>query len=62
MPTGAIVIQSTTYHTWPYPALLYKKGTWAALDLLFFLPNNTITFIGEIEGKASKVKSANIYA
>jgi hypothetical protein len=62
MPTGSIFIQSTTYHTWPFPALLFKRGTWAAIDLFFFLPNITMTFIGELEGKASKVKGANIFA
>ena len=25
-PIGSIVIQSTTAHSWPYPALLYKRG------------------------------------
>jgi hypothetical protein len=62
LPTGSIFIQSTTYHTWPFPALLFKRGTWAAIDLFFFLPNITMTFIGELEGKASKVKGANIFA
>lgn len=48
LPEGSFVVQSTTYHTWPYPALLYKKGTWAAVDLFFFLNDIPMTFIGEL--------------
>lgn len=48
MPEGSFVVQSTTYHTWPYPALLYKKGTWAAVDLFFMLNDIPMTFIGEL--------------
>jgi len=42
--------------------MLYKRGTWAAIDLLFFLPDIPMTIIGEREGKATKVKSVNIFA
>ena len=46
-PSGSVVIQSTTYHAWPYPALIYKRGTWAAVDLFFLLNDIPMTFMGE---------------
>ena len=46
MPKGSIVIQSTTSNSWPYPAFLYKRATWAVVDLFFFLPDLPMTFIG----------------
>ncbi|KAL4507061.1 hypothetical protein ABPG72_001854 [Tetrahymena utriculariae] len=62
LPQGSFVIQSTTYHTWPYPALLYKKGTWAAVDLFFTLCDIPMTFIGELDGHAFKIKTTNIFS
>ena len=38
LPKNSIIIQSTTSHIWPYPAYLFKKATWAVIDLFFFLP------------------------
>ncbi len=52
---------STTSHIWPYPALLYKRGLWAAVDLFFFLPDIPMTFIGEYEGHAFRTKTTNIF-
>ena len=60
-PAGSIVAQSTTSHSWPYPALLYKRGTWAAVDLIFFLPDLPMTFIGEQDGHAFRTKTTNIF-
>jgi hypothetical protein len=48
LPKGSIVIQSTTSNSWPYPAFLYKRATWAVVDLFFFLPDLPMTFIGEL--------------
>ena len=45
LPKGWIVIQSTSSCTWPYPALMYKKATWAAIDLFFFLPDIPMTYL-----------------
>lgn len=42
--------------------MLYKKGAWAAADLVFFLNDSPMTFIGEIEGRATKVKATNFFA
>lgn len=39
LPNGAILLQSSTSHALPYPAYLYGKGTWAAIDILFFMPD-----------------------
>jgi hypothetical protein len=52
LPSGAIVIQSTTSHSWPTPALLFKRGTWSFIDLMFFLPHIPMTFMNEIFGHA----------
>ena len=49
------MIQSSTAHTLPYPAYLYGKGTWAAIDILFFMPDIPITFMGELQGDIFKV-------
>mmetsp|Transcript_23357 Transcript_23357/g.20292 ORF Transcript_23357/g.20292 Transcript_23357/m.20292 type:complete len:98 (-) Transcript_23357:39-332(-) len=56
-PSGAIAIQSTTSHVWPYPAFLYKKGLWSFIDLIFFLPDIPITFMGELDGHAFRCKT-----
>jgi len=56
-PKGAIAIQSTTSHIWPYPAFLYKKGAWSYIDLLFFLPDIPMTFMGELEGHGFKART-----
>lgn len=51
-PQGAIVIQSTTSHSWPYPAYLFRRGTWSFIDLMFFFPHIPMTFMGETSGHA----------
>jgi len=43
LPKQAILINSTTSPVWPYPAYIFKKATWAVIDLFFFLPNLTMT-------------------
>jgi glycogen synthase len=61
MPEGAIIIQSSTGHSLPYPALLYGRGAWAAVDVLFFMPDIPMTFIGEQAGFTYRSKIANVY-
>lgn len=39
----------------PYPAYLYGRGAWAAIDILFFMPDVPITFMGELDGDVYKV-------
>ena len=48
-------MQSSTSHALPYPAYLYGKGSWAAIDILFFMSDVPITFMGEIDGDIYKV-------
>lgn len=55
LPDGAILLQSSTAHSLPYPAYLYGKGTWAAIDILFFMPDIPITFMGELDGEVYRV-------
>lgn len=61
LPRNSIIIQSTSSHAWPYPAFLFKKATWAFIDLLFFLPEIPMTFIGEHDGKAFRSKATSIF-
>lgn len=51
LPEGAILIQSSTAHSWPYPAYLYGRAAWAACDILYFMPDVPITFNGEVDGE-----------
>lgn len=62
LPKGSIVIQSTTSNSWPYPAFLYKRATWAVVDLFFFLPDLPMTFLSEIEGCAYRTKSTMLFS
>jgi len=57
LPDGTILLQSSSAHCWPYPAYLYGKATWAAVDVLFFMPDIPITFMGEIEGEVYRIGS-----
>ena len=58
MPEGSIMMQSSTSHQWPYPAYLFGKGAWAAVDILHFLPDIPITFMGEVQGEIKRLGSA----
>lgn len=60
-PKNAIVVQSTSSHVWPYPAFMFKKATWAFVDLIFFLPEVPMTFIGEQDGKAYRSKATSMF-
>lgn len=55
LPEGTILMQSSTSHNLPYPAYLYGKGTWAAIDVLFFMPDQPITLGGELDGEIFRV-------
>jgi len=61
LPDGTILLQSSTAHTLPYPAYLYGKGTWASIDILYFMPDIPITFMNEIEGEVYNISQTNIY-
>jgi len=59
LPNGSILMQSSTSHSMPYPAYLYGRGAWAAIDILFFMPDVPITFMGELDGDVYKVGQAS---
>ena len=61
LPEGSILVQSSSGQVWPYPALLYGKGNWSAVDLLFTLPDVPMTFMNEIDGEAYRVQITNVY-
>lgn len=61
LPEGSVVIQSSCGQVWPYPALLYGRGNWSAVDLLFSLPDVPMTFMEEINGEAYRVQVTNVY-
>ena len=58
MPQGSIMMQSSTAHQWPYPAYLFGKGTWAAIDILHFLPDVPITFMNEVFGDVYRLSDS----
>lgn len=62
LPEGAITIQASCGQVWPYPALLYGRGNWTAVDLLFTLPDIPMTFMDEIDGEAYRVKITSVYS
>jgi hypothetical protein len=61
LPKNSILIQSTTNHIYPYPALIFKKATWAFIDLFFFLPEIPMTFSKEYLGRAYRTKALNMF-
>ena len=67
-PQNSILIFASSWHHFPYPTSLYGLGAWAAVDLLYFLPELPMTFIGEELGwvknpdiTQGKFVSPNIY-
>ena len=61
VPEGAYLIQSSSSHSWPYPALLYGRGAWSAVDVLFLMPDIPMTFMGEVQGHAYRRNIASVY-
>ena len=61
MPQGSIMLQSSSAHQWPYPAYLYGKGSWAAVDILYFMPDVPITFMGEIDGEVFRTETTKVF-
>ena len=41
--------------------MLYGRGNWSAIDLLFSLPDVPMTFMNEIDGEAYRVQITNVY-
>eukprot|EP00921_Rhytidocystis_pertsovi_P013784 GHVQ01022382.1.p1 GENE.GHVQ01022382.1~~GHVQ01022382.1.p1 ORF type:complete len:1848 (+),score=155.63 GHVQ01022382.1:2238-7781(+) len=61
LPHGAFLIQSSCSHSSPLPGLLYGRGAWPAVDLLFLLPDIPSTFGGEMDGMAFRLDVTNVY-
>lgn len=61
LPEGSRIIQSNCGQVWPYPAILFNRGNWAAVDLLFTLMDIPMTFMNEIFGEAYRVQISNIF-
>jgi hypothetical protein len=40
---------------------LYGRGTWAAIDILYFMPDVPITFMGEIDGEVYNLGQQSIF-
>jgi starch synthase len=60
-PEGSYLVQSSSSHIWPYPALLYARGAWSAVDVLFFMPDIPMTFMNEIYGSAYRKNITSVY-
>jgi starch synthase len=60
-PEGSYLVQSSISHIWPYPGLLYGRGAWSAVDVLFFMPDIPMTFMGEIKGDVYRKTVTSIY-
>eukprot|EP00826_Nyctotherus_ovalis_P018630 TRINITY_DN1559_c0_g2_i1.p1 TRINITY_DN1559_c0_g2~~TRINITY_DN1559_c0_g2_i1.p1 ORF type:complete len:671 (+),score=215.16 TRINITY_DN1559_c0_g2_i1:215-2227(+) len=60
-PEGSYLVQSSSSHIWPYPALLYGRGAWSAVDVLFFMPDIPMTFMDEIYGSAYRRNITSVY-
>lgn len=61
LPEGSILLQSSTAHNWPYPAYMYGKGSWAAVDILHFMPDVPITFMGEVDGEVYRLEQTAVF-
>jgi len=61
LPKGAHLIQSSSSHSWPYPAHLYERAIWCAVDMLFFMPDIPMTFMDEIKGSVFRRSTTNVY-
>ncbi|KAM9964867.1 hypothetical protein ACTFIW_004659 [Dictyostelium discoideum] len=49
-PQNSIILYPSSTHHSPYPLQIYNAGAWAAVDLMYFLPEIPITYIGEQNG------------
>jgi len=60
-PEGSYLIQSSSSHIWPYPGLLYGRGAWSAVEVLFMMPDIPMTFMGEIYGQVYRRNITSVY-
>jgi len=60
LPRDAILASCTCTHASPYPGALYRRRSWIAVDLLFFLPHVPVLLWGENSGRALRVDMAPV--
>lgn len=60
LPRDAILASCTCTHASPYPGALYRRRSWIAVDLLFFLPHMPVLLWGEDAGRALRVDMAPV--
>jgi len=46
-PQNSIIVYPSSSHHLPYPTAIYGHAAWVAVDLLYFLPEIPMTFVGE---------------
>lgn len=61
LPEGTFLIQSSTAHSWPYPAYLYGRASWAAVDILYFMPDIPMTFNMEQNGEIYRLGQVSVH-
>ena len=40
---------------------MYGKASWAAVDILYFMPDIPITFMGEVDGDLHRLGSSSVF-
>ncbi|KAA8498177.1 Glycogen synthase [Porphyridium purpureum] len=55
MPKDPVMVQSSCFHTTPYPGGLYGRKAWMAVDLLYFLPGIPMLLFGEDKGQSVRL-------
>lgn len=59
LPSGSIIIQSSSTHSLPYPLYIFERGIFAFLDMMFFLPQIPSTCMNEIKGPCYKYNTVS---
>lgn len=55
LPEGALMIQSSCPASSPLPTLMYGRGSWPAVDILFLMPDIPATADGETRGESYRL-------
>ena len=58
---NCIVVNSSSGHCYPYPAMMYGRANWTSVDLLFTMNLIPMTFMDEIDGELVREKICNVY-
>lgn len=60
LPKNAILVGCSCTHLSPFPAVLYGRRAWLAVDLMFFLPQLPMSLLGESRGRAYRMNAATV--